>query len=84
MSNHVKKEITALRAKIQKLEESIAAPPVPLTEEWLRHRNMVNTDIHIAERKIEHLRQNKSALGDDLGEVGLPNPAMRKIIRTQL
>lgn len=83
MANQVKKEVAALRAKIQKLEESIAIPPSPITEEWIRRRNMVNTDIHIAERKIEHLRQNKSPLGEDLGEISLPNPAMRKIIRVQ-
>lgn len=81
MAKNHKRTIRELQAKIAMLEHEISIIPSPITAEWLRHRNMVNTDIHICERKIENIRLNKPVLGHDLGEMCLPNPAMRKILR---
>lgn len=74
----IKKQIKELRAFIIMKEHEISVIPTPITEEWLIYRNKVNTDIYLAQRKIDNLRNGKGPLGDDLGVDAVLHYSLRK------
>ena len=49
----------------KKLEE---APPSPITEEWIRKRNILIHNIHVLSQKIDNVTSNTPILGHKIIE----------------